>query len=80
MMRCYNGAWDSKSLALFAEHDRLMDEIKQVEPDAHCTYFPVEQEFQVHVFGRQLSAQRPTKLAALQDAKLQLSQKEKTND
>lgn len=67
-MRCYDGAWDSEATALFKRQDDLMAKIKQHEPEAHCTYFPYEGEFQVHVFGRELSAICNTKLEALQSA------------
>ena len=73
MFRCYNGAWDSAALALFAEQDRLMDLIRVHEPNAHCTYFPAEGEHQVHVWGRALGPQRGSKLAALREALSNLS-------
>jgi hypothetical protein len=68
MLRCYNGAWDSKATALFAEQDAAMAKLRRSEPKAHCTYFPMEGKFQVHVWGRQLSGLRHSKLEALNEA------------
>lgn len=67
-MRCYDGCWDSKAQALFAKGDALMRSVASVEPEAHCTYFPGEQCFQVHVWGRPLSGFLSSRLAALQEA------------
>ena len=67
-MRCYNGAWDSEATALFAEEDRVMDLIRAKEPEAHCTQIPTPGSFVVHVWGRFLGEERPTKLAALLSA------------
>lgn len=67
-MRCYNGCWDSEATALFAEQDRLMASVRKIEPEAHCTYFPTEGQYQVHCWGRPLSGLRPSKLGALQEA------------
>lgn len=64
-MRCYNGAWDSEAQALFKEHDRLMTEIRKIEPEAHCTYHPTLDCFVIHVWGRELGPYRRTKLDAL---------------
>lgn len=73
MYRCYNGAWDSKALALFAEHDRVLALIHEKEPQAHCTYFPSPGFFVVHVWGRTLGPERPTKLEALNAALQQIT-------
>lgn len=66
--RCYDGAWDSAATALFVEQDRIMNEIRRSEPDAHCTLFPSEGLFQVHVWGRPLSGFHSSRLAALKEA------------
>lgn len=67
-MRCYNGCWDSEATALFAQQDALMTNLREVEPNAQCTYFPVEGLFQVHDYGRPLSDFHQSRLAALEDA------------
>jgi len=66
-MRCYDGAWDSEALALFKEQDRLMALIKKEEPEAHCTLH-IPAGFVIHVWGREISEYRDTKLGALQSA------------
>jgi hypothetical protein len=67
-MRCYNGCWDSEATTLFAKQDKLMAELRKVEPEAYCTYFPMEGQFMVHVFGKPLSDLNSSKLGALQEA------------
>lgn len=67
-MRCYDGCWDSEATAMFARHDDLMKQIRAREPLAHCTYFPVEEKYQVHVFGRPASGMHSDKEVALKEA------------
>lgn len=67
-MRCYDGAWDSAGKALIEERERHLRRIRRVHPDAVCTYFPMEGEYQVHVWGKELSGFQPTRLAALREA------------
>lgn len=67
-MRCYNGAWDDEANAMFVEQDRLMNEIRKIEPEAHCTLFPGEDEFQIHVWGVPLSSFHKSRIAALREA------------
>lgn len=67
-MRCYDGAWDSEATALFKRQDDLMARVKEREPEAHCTYFPSDGLFQVHVWGRPLSGMRASRIAALEEA------------
>ena len=70
-MQCYDGAWDSEALALFAEQDRLMTIIREKEPEAHCTYFSPG-TFVIHVWGREIGPHCSTKLDALHAAVLNL--------
>ena len=67
-MRCYDGCWDSEAQALFKEQVRLLAELKELEPQAHCTYFPYEGVFQVHVWGRPLSGFHTSRIEALRRA------------
>lgn len=67
-VRCYNGAFDSASQRVLDAQDAALALIRTVEPEAHVTYFPVEQQYVVHVWGRELSAYAPTRGAALTDA------------
>jgi hypothetical protein len=66
--RCYDGCWDSESQREFDTQDSVLAKIRQIEPDAHCTRFPSESVFQVHVWGKPLSAFRASRLAALEEA------------
>lgn len=72
-MRCYNGAWDSQAMALFAEQDTLMNAIRTIEPEAHCTYHPDGEQFQVHKWGKPLSRFHHSRIAALTEAKARLA-------
>lgn len=67
-MRCYDGCWDSEATALFAKQDALLATLRKSEPEAHCTYFPSEGTFQVHVWGRPLSGFHRSEIAALEEA------------
>ena len=70
MAKCYNGAWDSATQRRFAEEDRLMREIRKVEPDAHVTQFrsvPGE-GYQVWAWHREVGPLRDTRRGALQAA------------
>lgn len=67
-MRCYNGAWDDEANAMFVEQDRLMNKIREIEPLAHLSYFPMEGEFHIHVWGRPLSGFHESRMAAIRDA------------
>lgn len=67
-VKCYNGAFDSKSQQVLDAQDEVLRLVQQKEPRAHVTYFPGEEEFVVHVLGRQLSAYHKTRGAALADA------------
>lgn len=66
-MRCYNGAWDSEATSLFKRQDELLARVRAKEPEAHCTYFPMEQRFQVHAWGRPLSGMCVSQIAALEE-------------
>lgn len=67
-VRCYDGAFDSKSQAVLNERTRVMKLIRQKEPEAHATYFPVEEEYVIHVWGRDISGYHKSYGAALYDA------------
>jgi hypothetical protein len=71
-MRCYDGAWDDEARAMFAQQDKLLSEIRKLEPFAHCTYFPSEGLYQVHAWGIPLSEMRRSKMDALREARCKL--------
>ncbi len=65
---CYNGCYDSKSQRVIDEQARVLKLIKMKEPDAIVTYFPMEGQFVVHVYSRELSGYHSSRGAALADA------------
>lgn len=67
-VRCYWGALDSASQRVLDNQNAVLAAIREVEPEAHVTYFPMEGEWVVHVWGRPLSGYRQTKGAALAEA------------
>jgi hypothetical protein len=79
MFRCYNGAWDSDALALFAEEDRAISQLKKLHgPDVWVTYHSFHTSrspagWVAHVWGKDIGPFRATKLGAL-NAALELSQ------
>ena len=77
-MRCYNGAWDSEATELFTRQDELLEKVRTIEPEAHCTYFPSEGQFQVHVWGRPLSKLLSSRIAALEEAYENVSSKSRS--
>lgn len=47
----------------------LEKQMKELNPDAHCTYYPMEQEFLVFVGNQQLTGKmHPWKTSALNEA------------
>lgn len=65
---CYNGCYDSKTQRALNAQEEVLKAIKTKEPEAHITYFPLEQQFQVHAWGRPLSGFFSTRAAAISDA------------
>lgn len=47
-VRCYNGAYDSRTDAMMRKQDRALARIREVMPDFHITYFPVEGKYAVY--------------------------------
>lgn len=52
------------------EHETILAlrKLKRLNPDAHCTYFPIEGTYQVHVWGKSISTMYSVQLAAIYDA------------
>lgn len=67
-IRCYNGAFDTASQRILDAQDGALTAIRRTEPKAHVTFFPMEEEWVVHVYGRQLSSYHKSKGSALADA------------
>lgn len=67
-MRCYNGCPDDELQALINKSDALEKAVRTIEPTAHCTYFPVEETFHVHAYGRPISLYHKSRIAALEYA------------
>ena len=68
MNRCYNGCFDSETQRQIDKENAMLKSLKEVEPDAHCTYFPHEGKFQIHIWGKQLSEFHSSRMAALEEA------------
>ncbi len=49
------GAFDSDSQRVLDARKQLLARLRTKEPEAHVTYFPVEEEYHIHVWGRSLS-------------------------
>lgn len=64
-VRCYNGAYDSRTQATFDRQDAVLARIQAVCPDASCTYFPAEGYHMVHVDGWPITDAEPTRGSAL---------------
>lgn len=67
-IKCYNGAFDSKTQRVMEAQDRTLKLIRSKEPGAWVTYFPLEEQYIVHVYGRELSCYTSTRGSALADA------------
>jgi len=67
-IRCYDGVLDSISQRIVDRREFILNEIRKLEPDAHVTFFPIESQYVVHVFGRELSKYDSSKGAVLADA------------
>jgi hypothetical protein len=65
---CYNGCYDSETQRVMDEQERVLKLIQQQEPFAHVTYFPMEEMYMVHCFGRQLGAPCSTRGSAILNA------------
>jgi len=68
MTKCYNGAWDSKAQAQFEREDQALTKLRRSQPSAHCTWFPLEEMWLVHVWGKPLSGFHSRKIDALNEA------------
>lgn len=73
-MRCYNGCPDSEMQALHNHQEALLREVRRHEPEAVCTRFPMEETFQVHVWGRPLSGHHSSRSEALSAALARLTE------
>jgi len=67
-MRIYNGCPEPKLQALINTEHALMRKIREIEPEAHCTYFPLECTHHIHVWGRSLSGHMSSRLGAIYSA------------
>ena len=67
--RCYDGAPDTALQAKYDIEKLILEEIRKIEPDAHCTFFPVENKYQVHIWvnsiGQMFSSKKDTLMSAL---------------
>lgn len=68
-IRCYYGAFDSKTQAAIDEQDRVLNLIREKYPEARVTYFPVEGKCLFATNVMDVSREfRPTRGSAIADA------------
>lgn len=67
-IRCYDGVYDSATQRVLDRQEEALRQIQEREPGAHVTYFPVEERYVVHVWGRNISGYHTTRGGALADA------------
>lgn len=67
-MRCYNGCPDTQLQTLIDETTNAMQRLKAICQNAHCTYFPIEEIFQVWLDNRPIGKESKDKLEAIEDA------------
>lgn len=75
-IKCYDGAFDSETQRVLDAQTKAMKKIQDIEPEAICTYFPVEGEYVVHTWGRHISGYCKTRGSAISDALINLGIKE----
>lgn len=66
--RIYNGCPDSTMQRRLDYEASQLKELKKLVPEAHVTYFPVEEKFQAHVWGKSLSGMCGSRIGAIQEA------------
>ena len=71
--RCYDGCFDSDTQKEVDMADKLLNKIRKFVPDVHITFFPVEQQWVVHIWGKEISSYHYSKNAALIEAWTNLS-------
>lgn len=71
--RCYDGCPDTALQAKYDIENLIMQEIKKKEPRAHITFFPVENSYQVHVWGKDIGKMFASKKDTLMSALEELS-------
>lgn len=67
-MRLYNGCPDSELKAKWDSIEKAKKQLQKQIPEAHCTYFPKEEKWQVHVWGKMIGGFFDTELAAIESA------------
>jgi hypothetical protein len=72
-IRCYDGAFDSKTQSVFDEQERVMKIIRTKYPEARVTYFPMEGKYLFATNVMDVSREfRPTYGDAVYDAYVEL--------
>lgn len=67
-MRIYNGCPGSELQEKLDKETALLSEIVSLEPEAHCTYYPIEELYRVHKWGNPISKFHSSKIDALNGA------------
>ena len=65
--RVYNGCPDATMQRRLDAEDALWKQVLEKEPEACCTYFPVEEKSCIHVWGRFLTGMHDTAAGAMRE-------------
>ena len=66
--RVYNGQPDDTMQKRINSEREMLADVQKLHPGACVTYFPMEGQWQVHVWGRPLSGMHNSKMIALSEA------------
>ena len=67
-MRVYNGCLSDDLQAKFEEIQKLQNLLYKKFPESHVTFFPVEEKYQCHIWGKPLSGMHTNKIDAINEA------------
>ena len=76
-MKCYNGCPGPKLQTYLDELGELSKELRELNPEARCTHFPMEGKYVVHIWGKPLTKFKDSRLEAIESAIEVLRKKEK---
>lgn len=66
--RVYDGCPDSTMQRRLDHEQQLLNKLKEKHPEAHLTYFPYEERWMAHIWGKPLTDMIPTRLTCLEAA------------
>lgn len=71
--RVYNGCPDSTMQKRLDSEAARYEELKRLIPEAHVTYFPVEEQYVAHIWGKHITGFCPSFISAIEQALATLS-------